>query len=173
MTRIPKYACLLGLTAAIGCDGEGETDPSTTDPGAIDVEAIVAQGESYADYRRINAEPRGSQHALGETVNVWVGADAAAAYSALDPDSGSDAPSFAPGTYLFKEHLTAEGDFNGLTIMFKASAGYNPEAADWWWGRTDADYALQDEGKVGYCIACHADADATAYVFGVPTDNRM
>ena len=152
-----------------GADGSGDEG----DPGAIDVDAIMAEAEGYAAYTKVNAESRASQHALGETVNYWVAADTLDAYLAVDPAATADSASFAAGTYLFKEHLDAEGGFNGLTIMFKAAAGYNPEAGDWWWGRTDKDFAILDQGKVAFCIACHTPVAESDYVWGVPLDNRQ
>ena len=46
---------------------------------------------------------------------------------------------------------------------------FAPDAADWWWGRTDASGALRESGEIGYCVGCHAGANAEAFVFGVAT----
>ena len=82
------------------------------------------------------------------------------------------APAFPPDTLFVKEHLDGEGAVSGLTIMFRGPDGSAPDSADWWWGRTDAAGTLQDEGQVAFCIACHAGANAEAFVFGVEAGNQ-
>lgn len=157
-------------------DDGGSGDDGSDDAGAgmPDAEAILAAAADYeASFVQINAEDRDSQHALGATVNMWAAADVAELYASIDPDAGGADVEFAPGSILVKEHLTEAGEFNGLTIMFKAEAGYDPMGQDWWWGRTNAALELAEEGMIGYCRSCHTGAADSDFVYGVPLDNRM
>ena len=182
---------VLALVVAVGCtgdDGDGDDanametgnadesgdddDSESGDADGVDEAAIMAQAQDYMSLSLITAAPSTSEHALGDTVAVWVEAAQADAYKSIVPGEASDV-TFPEGSYLIKEHFDGEGGFNGLTLMYKAPAGYDAETGDWWWARLGADFSLAETGQVGYCIACHAGAADSGYVFGVPADNQQ
>lgn len=170
-------ACTASEDAQSDGDDPTESEGSAESTGSgdvIDADAVLARALRFADeLERVTAMSQPSQHGLADTVHVWVEPDAAASFRMLDPaaDEGTDV-AFPPGTLFVKEHLDADGVDVGLTIMFRGPEGYAPDSADWWWGRTNAAGVLQDEGQVGFCIGCHAGANAEAYVFGVASDNQ-
>ena len=154
-------------------DDDDDDASESGDASGVDMDAVMAQAEDYQSLTLISAEAVASQHALGDTVNVWVSGDQADAYKMIDPEAGGSDVTFPEGTYLIKEHFVGEGDFNGLTLMYKAAEGYDAETGDWWWARLNADFSFAETGKVGFCIDCHAGASASGYVFGVPVDNQQ
>jgi hypothetical protein len=181
MTRIFSIL-VLGVAALAGCDdggGDVAADDSTGGEATgghedtahedsegepmVDEDAVAAQALGYKSFERVNAEPLPSEHALGDTVNFWIPADVVTMYE----NHGADDLAFAPGTLLVKEHLDAEGGYTGLTVMFKAPEGYNPEAADWYWARITPADEVADSGKVAFCIGCHTRAAETDFVFGL------
>ena len=52
-----------------------------------------------------------------------------------------------------------------LTIMVKMSPGYDPQNADWWYGKSDASGMGVWGGKLPDCIICHKQAVETDYLF--------
>lgn len=61
----------------------------------------------------------------------------------------------------------AEGNsFRGLTVMVKMPAGYDPENADWWYGKYDESGThVLKQGRLTECIFCHGQASDTDYLF--------
>jgi hypothetical protein len=163
-----------GAGDSAATDGSGGVEDDSGGGEPVDADAVVARALRFGEeLEQITAASQPSQHGLADTVHVWIDPAATATYRALDPatDEASEVE-FAPGTLFVKQHLDAEGADVGLTIMFRGPAGYAPDSADWWWGRTNAAGAVQDEGQVGFCIGCHAGANAEAYVFGVAATNQ-
>jgi hypothetical protein len=166
------------LTVACEAETSGDESESTGDSSGevqgVDADAVLSRALDYREaLERVTAASAPSQHGLADTVHVWIDPSASSSYRALDPasDESSDV-AFPEDTLFVKEHLDADGTPAGLTLMFRGADGYAPESADWWWGRTNAAGALQDEGQVGFCIDCHAGANAEAYVFGVVANNQ-
>ncbi len=81
------------------------------------------------------------------------------AFAALNSKSGS----MPDGAIIVKENYTPEGVFDATTLMYKRE-GYNPEHKDWFWAKVGADGAVQAEGKVAGCIACHSGGRDNDYV---------
>ncbi len=52
-----------------------------------------------------------------------------------------------------------------LTIMVKMPPGYDPENADWWYGKSDESGIDVWGGKLPDCITCHKQAAETDYLF--------
>lgn len=162
-----------GGEADVGSDSSGESAGDETGDGEfIDVDAVVQRAVAYDSWEKINAEPRASQHALGDTVNMWVEPAYAELYRGIDPDLESSDTVFPEGAILVKEHLDEGGAPVGLTMMAKAATGYDPEFSDWWWARVNLDGSLEENGQVGFCQDCHGPREATDFVYGVPLDNR-
>jgi hypothetical protein len=56
--------------------------------------------------------------------------------------------------------------FRGLTVMVKMPIGYDPENADWWYGKYDeSGTKMLRQGKLFDCIICHQKASETDYLF--------
>lgn len=152
-----------------GSDSETGTDTDTG--GAVDEQAIVDMALGYADFERINQDAFASAHGLADTVNVWVPSAYAEAYRAIDPDDPEASAELPAEALIIKEHLDADAQPVGLTIMYKAE-GFDPERNDWWWANLDLDGTVNDGGMVDYCISCHEPRAQADWLFGVPVDNQ-
>ena len=63
-------------------------------------------------------------------------------------------------------HDADGSSFRGLTVMVKMPTGYDPENADWWYGKYDeSGTQMKKQGKLRDCIACHKQASDTDYLF--------
>lgn len=60
-----------------------------------------------------------------------------------------------PGAIVVKENFAPDSSFAAATVMYKAS-GYDPEHADWFWLKRNADGTVEVQGRGEMCIACHA-----------------
>ena len=168
MRALAKYLVMVVLSLA-ACDGGGDDGDSageTGEPG-VDADAVVADALNYASFEKINAVAAGSQHGLADTVNIWVPSEYAGLYRSIDPADPNASASFPAGALIIKEHLDANAEPVGMTIMYKGPAGYDAQNDDWWWGNASLDGVLNDQGAVGYCIGCHMPQAATDWVFGV------
>ena len=174
-----RRVIMIGLLLA-GCDakpgsddvlGESESGSETGDP-SVDEAAVVASALDYTSFVRINQSAFASQHGLAKTVNVWVPAEHAVRYRELDPAASGPIEAFPAGALIVKEHLDAQASPIGLTIMFKAQPGFDPERADWWWGNAKLDGTLIDAGSVDYCIGCHGPRSENDWLFGIAADQQ-
>lgn len=59
------------------------------------------------------------------------------------------------GSIIVKENYAPDSTFAAATVMYKVD-GYNPEHADWFWMKRNADGTIEVEGRGEMCIACHA-----------------
>lgn len=159
-----------------GCPGTSSGCPGTTAgcPGSEpDAEAILARAADFeTELTRVNAEPSGSAHGLADTVNQWVEPASADDYRRLLPDGSVTDVVFPEGTLIVKEHLNADGEYDGFLTMYKAAPGYNPDADDWWWARVGGDGTVFETGQVGFCMDCHRQVEDAGFVFGIPADNQ-
>ena len=92
-------------------------------------------------------------------------------YKTIDPDNPSEI-TLPEGMLVVKEHLDAEGQPSGYTMMYKGPPGTNADTEDWWFARVGADGNLKESGAPGFCVGCHSVAEETDWLFGVPLDNR-
>ena len=163
-----------GGSGAGGTGGSGGGDP----PGLTEADVVQAfEGFTLSGFTRVTKDAVASQHAASERVIVWVNDEALEQYLAIDPaDLEGTSDPFPLGTILIKQGTTEAGEPDGAaTVMAKFDEGFNPEAADWWWGRFSTAGELADSGAVGFCISCH-DGNGfarTDYVAGTPVDNRL
>lgn len=98
-------------------------------------------------------------------------------------DTQGDASAFSEGAILVKEnHMPGdtdvselelqapveefEGNLAALTYMVKMP-GYNPDAGDWFWAKTQTDGTIDAAGTPDGCIACHTQVADQDYVFNV------
>jgi len=157
--------------------GDGDGDPATGDgdgdPGGVDEAAIIAAAQNYEDWVLINTQPfQSAGHDGGNAVvNIWVPADVADQYKAIDPDA-PQATTFAEGTIIVKEHVDENFEYMAATIMYKGPEGYSEASGDWWWGVGDlvgGELSMSGPDLEG-CIGCHSAYPDTDWVVGVPAD---
>lgn len=77
-------------------------------------------------------------------------------------------PVFKEGAKVFKPlYADPQGkEFARLVIMVKMQEGYDSENGDWWYGVYDeSGTKMWYEGRIPECIACHAMAKETDYMF--------
>lgn len=142
-----------------GSEGQATDSGDTSDAIEINPDEIAAAALDYQSLQMVNDEPFASQHGLADTVNVWVGAEHVQSYENLD--------GFEPGTLLVKEQLDADGQFLNVTVMYKGSEGYAPDAGDWWFGLVAPDGSVTVGGQPQACLDCHSGVADTDYVFGL------
>lgn len=133
----------------------------------VDVEEVIAAAMRYEDdLMQLSLEAEQSEtHADAASVFVWGSADVADLYHSIDPDDPTQAVDFPQGTTFIKEHFDEAGDLAGLTLMYKAPPGYNPDARDWMWARIRGDETTHS-GRVEWCSDCHNAAHNTDFVVG-------
>jgi len=162
------------LDESAGDTADGVADDTAGAP-TVDEAAVLEAANAFATTMdRVSDEPRGSQHALADTVTFYVPAEHRELYLSIDPDAPT-AVTFPEGALLVKENLDAEGNSDGYFAMYKAFEGYDPEGNDWYWLRVDGAGAVGNAGAVGFCKDCHGGGTAAVsdFVFGVPLDNRL
>ncbi len=61
------------------------------------------------------------------------------------------------GTVLLKAQYRDDAceDLNRWTVMKKREAGYDAANFDWEWQNVDTEGKIAEQGKLGYCAACH------------------
>lgn len=165
---------------AVGCGGSDTGAGGAGGSGAPteEMSVVSAFGQfQKVGFTRITKDPVPSQHALSPKVVVWVNDAAAAAYRAIDPANlTATAGPFPVGTIIIKQGIGADGNPDGnATVAAKFKAGFNPTAADWWWGRFDPKGALAEKGPIQYCIDCHKGngLDRTDWMKGTASTNQM
>lgn len=166
---------------AFGSSACGDSEPAMSNAGqtTFGEDDVIEAVSTFQDsgFTRVTNMPATTQHAASPRVTVWVANEVLSAYLAIDPnDANATAEAFPVGTIIIKQGRDAAGEPDGqATVMAKFDAGFNPEAADWWWGRFDPTGALAESGVVGYCIACHEgnSLQKTDYLAGTPLDNRL
>lgn len=136
---------------------------------AVEIDESMVMGLSF-DYQNVlellTDEAESSEtHADAAAIRVWGTPGIAEKFHSVNPDDPSQSLSFDEGTHFVKEHLDAQGESIGLTIMYKAPAGYNPVAGDWFWARV-AGQQVTHSGRVDFCMECHGAAINSDFVVG-------
>ena len=172
------FACtLIGACDSDPASDDGGTaaDETGTASDEITDEAVQALLDDLPNgFTKINAEQMpAAQHTLSATVDVYVQNAWASEYAKIDPDASGSVTSFDVGATVIKEQFDDMGVRNGLTVMVKAPAGFNPDVGDWWWGFADADGVLTSSGALDACTGCHLARPNDNWIFGVPLDNRQ
>jgi mono/diheme cytochrome c family protein len=104
-----------------------------------------------------------SESPHGATVRIFVN-DRALDAIARENFSGT----LPPGSLIVKEGYggtpDAPGDLTAITLMYKVD-GFNPDANDWFWAGLSADgSAINAEGAVEMCSACHGQDGNSDYL---------
>lgn len=82
------------------------------------------------------------------------------AYDAIEAKAGG----IPDGEFIVKENYTPDKKLVAVTVMYKKD-GYNAEGGDWFWLKFTPDGTIQEEGKVGGCIGCHAGVKNNDWLF--------
>lgn len=69
------------------------------------------------------------------------------------------------GAIIVKENYMPDSILAATTIMYKASAGYNPEHNDWFWVKRLTDGTVEVEGRGQMCQSCHGARKANDYIY--------
>lgn len=68
------------------------------------------------------------------------------------------------GAIIVKENYMADSTLAATTVMYKAPAGYNPDANDWYWIKRNADGTVDAAGRAAMCQSCHGGRADNDYV---------
>ena len=154
---------LLSAFMVIGCAGYDFGDETTVVDGA-DVDAIQISGADL--YVQLTEEDNYKEWELwpgvdemsdgkgphGGFITVYVSEDALAA---IENKEGV----MPNGSIIVKDGFKSNGEPFETVVMYKVD-GYNPGNNDWFWAAYSPEGEVEVEGKVGFCISCHArDAD--------------
>ena len=63
------------------------------------------------------------------------------------------------GSFIVKENYTSDRMLDSVTVMYKPSEDYNPDAGNWFWLKRLADGEIEAAGRVTSCQECHAQSD--------------
>lgn len=155
------------------------------EPAAAAAEPQVQQmlaNKSYEStgFTRVSREAFPSTLEPGKLVTMFVTSNAAAAYTAVSPDSETTTgPAFPVGGTIVRAVVDAKGTAVGYAVMIKREAGYFPEAGDFFFGVTDLAGNPQpgedgvEWGALPSCGGCHHTRAGAGYLFGVPKDARL
>ncbi len=106
-------------------------------------------------------------------VDIWISADAAAAYETLSPEQSMSNVKLPVGTEIVREVLDDTGTLTKLALISQAPEGYNPDVNDFWFGTADPDGTVQvvdgvrQAGALADCAGCHVARAQQSYLFGV------
>jgi len=166
-----------------GCPGTSAGCPGTTAgcPG-VDEAMILSEVMAYdaGKYTQVNLDRIDNTEHMAGKVDIWVPNDLVSDYYTIDPaDYSSANVTFPAGALIIKKHYSDADAPEGWTVMYKADAGYNPDAGDWWWARVleDGTFGEADgvpiKGIWQSCIGCHTPAGENAdWARGIPADNH-
>jgi hypothetical protein len=154
MTRLLVF--LVGAISLNAIDALG-TD---SDPVAQSCDNTVMTVKDWRNWTKVTQEPVRSKGHNYKWVRIYVNKLAAATYlSASSP--------YQVCAIIVKPIYTDSSGTNirNLAIMVKMPPGYDPENADWWYGRSLESGINMSGGKLPECIICHKQAAATDYLF--------
>ena len=117
--------------------------------------------EDWREWTNVTPNPVVSKGHGGNWVGVYVDEVAKETYLAATGPYAECAKIVKP---IYADSSGAE--VLKLTIMVKMAPGYDPEDADWWYGKYDATgTSAMAQGKLPGCIICHRQAADTDYLF--------
>ncbi|MBI2906786.1 MAG: cytochrome P460 family protein [Chloroflexi bacterium] len=82
------------------------------------------------------------------------------AFSAIDGKKGS----IPNGSIIVKENYMPDKTLAAVTVMYKVK-GYDSANNDWFWLKYAPNGAIDAQGKVGDCIACHGKRRDNDFIF--------
>jgi hypothetical protein len=184
LVQAPGEATMRYADAGTRTDAEKEKDAGSASDEMLDPRtmfASISNGKYRASkaFRAVSAKPYlSTAGAASSWINVWVSADAYAAYAAIAPEKKASRVELPPGALIVREVVAADGTVQKLTLMLKGPSGFNPELGDWWFAVTDptgapgADDGGLELGRMDACYSCHLPRKDDDFLFGVPKTNR-
>ena len=142
---------------------------------------MVAQNayQTSGMFTEVTRIPYPSVAKPGVLIREWVNTSALATYEAVSPGTTGSNVTVAPGMTIVRAVVDEDaGTIDGLTLMYKGPAGYNPALGDWWFGVTDPSGNPAEEdggaelGLLTACFGCHIPRQNDGFLFGVPLDDR-
>jgi hypothetical protein len=168
--------CALG---ASGCLSQiiPAHEPAVREEPAL--QTMLQQGGFLgAGFVKIDRAPFPSELEPGRMVEMYVSANAAAAYQSVTPDGGSGGAGFPVGGTIVRA-VSDGGALAALSVMVKREAGYFPAVGDFFFGVSDVDgNPMSDDehgllwGKLGFCADCHETRASSGFLFGVARADR-
>ncbi len=159
MSRFLVLALLL-LIALSGYVSAAQP-PSGDKPPDTDGKAVIAflNKSGYQGWQLWPGKPKFYQGRFphGSLLTTYI---SKGAYLAVRGKAGS----IPSGEFVVKENYTSDKQLVEITVMYK-QAGYNPNGGDWFWLKALPDGTIQEEGKVGGCIGCHAAVKNNDWLF--------
>jgi hypothetical protein len=160
-------ACAASPIGGPSDSSRGTTEPTPGRPTAAPAaspapsDSPLACATSFAgweSWKRVNPVP-----IEGHEASVTIYVDGVAETAHLE--AASPMPTCA--RIVKASHASAATDaVDGLTVMVKMPAGYDPQRGDWWYGKYDPTGTTAEwQGRVDVCIACHQQAADRDYVF--------
>lgn len=148
-------------------ESSGGGDGAVVDPVEVDGDAIIAMAMQYKTMLQpLTDAPEASEtHSDAAQVLVWGSSATAPLFHSIDPANPLQELSFPEGTLFVKEHFDEGGATIGLTLMYKGPQGYAQDGGDWFWARVHRD-ELTHQGRVDFCMSCHAAAHNSDFVVG-------
>lgn len=73
---------------------------------------------------------------------------------------------YADQTLSFKESYSAKDGAVNRLYMMKKIKGYDPDNGDWYYAVMSTEGVASQQGKVSFCISCHASAKDKDYIYG-------
>ncbi len=143
------------------------SDDETDAAVEVDEADVLARATDFSNelIRISEMAEQEETHADAAAVVVWGSADALATFASIDPNDPTQDLAFPAGTMFVKQHLDEAGATRGMSVMYKAPPGYDPEGRDWFWARVEDD-VVTDSGRVSWCSSCHAAAYNSDFVVG-------
>ena len=159
------------LVAPLACDAADDNDGDQTSSGGDEQAVLDVIADYRANFVLINAAPFLSAH--GINVNVWVDSEHADQFKFINP--ANPVPLELPeGTIVIKEHLDAQQEITGGTVMVKGPPGTDPSNGDWWYAKGDLlKGSLEVSGPgLASCLGCHSEVSKTDFLHGVAPANQ-
>jgi hypothetical protein len=154
--------------AVVGCGRTSKSNKAPHNPNPAEVAAQAGPGGFRTDFRS-------SDHFFTKMRDLRQGTSPhgrSQIYYSTNIKSLIETSSFiAPiGTVAIKPFdMVGDSQIDGIAVMVKKEAGYDPEHSDWYYENRMPDGALAQDpapGKIAMCISCHANATATDYLLG-------
>lgn len=174
MRSVPAAAAMLFLFVGLAACGADEAEMAdTTDTMGAAMSAAPAMpdtlpAEVWAAVERANYQAQwamwpgkgrlysgGDPH--GALLTTYLNP---AANDALARKAGT----MPPGAVIVKENYMPDSTLAAVTVMYKAAAGYNPSANDWYWMKRLPDGTVEAAGRVDGCISCHGAQAGNDYI---------
>ena len=174
---------LVASVLLVACaEDDADSDTGTDAPvPKTDEELLELASNYWDDMNRITATAEHSDHTGEPWINVWISDTGESEFRALEPQVSDPDLTFPVGTFLLKEQdMENDGVVDSYTMMYKQPEGYNPDAGDWWWAVTDADFNVMMDlvgngSEVTFCGECHsapADYASSDFAIGIDSANQ-